>query len=166
MAAEGRFRVEPEALAGAAALLGGLTAGAGHFRMLRVDHLQGEPLRREGRAWRRRRRRHRHVQVQSLGIGQFPQYWPVVAGPVHRQTLHVVALGRFFLLDQRDGVGRFGAFGGPAIGGMLIAMHLPLQQLYVLAAAPLVISLIACVIMIRFADTAHGAEVGAPVLGH
>ena len=45
-------------------------------------------------------------------------------------------------------------------------MHLPLQQLYVLAAAPLVISLIACIVMIRIADTANGAEVGEPVLGH
>ena len=32
--------------------------------------------------------------------------------------------------------------------------------------APLVISLIACFIMIRIADTAHGTEVGEPVLGH
>jgi AAHS family 4-hydroxybenzoate transporter-like MFS transporter len=75
---------------------------------------------------------------------------------------HVRSLG----VGSAFGVGRFGAFGGPAIGGILIGMHLPLQQLYVLAAAPLVISLIACIIMIRIADTANGAEVGAPVLGH
>jgi MFS transporter, AAHS family, 4-hydroxybenzoate transporter len=75
---------------------------------------------------------------------------------------HVRSLG----VGSAFGVGRFGAFGGPAIGGVLIAMHLPLQQLYVLAAAPLVISLIACVVMIRIADTAHGAEVAEPVLGH
>jgi AAHS family 4-hydroxybenzoate transporter-like MFS transporter len=75
---------------------------------------------------------------------------------------HVRSLG----VGSAFGVGRFGAFGGPAIGGVLIAMHLPLQQLYVLAAAPLVISLIACFIMIRIADTAHGTEVGEPVLGH
>lgn len=75
---------------------------------------------------------------------------------------HVRSLG----VGTAFGVGRFGAFGGPAIGGILIGMHLPLQQLYVLAAAPLVISLIACIVMIRIADTANGAEVGEPVLGH
>jgi AAHS family 4-hydroxybenzoate transporter-like MFS transporter len=75
---------------------------------------------------------------------------------------HVRSLG----VGAAFGVGRFGAFGGPAIGGALIGMRLPLQQLYLLAAAPLVISLIACIIMIRIADTAQGAEVGEPVLGH
>jgi len=75
---------------------------------------------------------------------------------------HVRSLG----VGSAFGIGRFGAFGGPAIGGILIGMHLPLQQLYVLAAAPLVISLIACLIMIRIADTAQGAEVGEPALGH
>src|SRR5581483_1597362 len=52
-------------------------------------------------------------------------------------------------------IGRFGAFGGPALGGMLIGMNLPLQQLYTVAAAPLVISLVACIVMIRLADTAN-----------
>jgi AAHS family 4-hydroxybenzoate transporter-like MFS transporter len=75
---------------------------------------------------------------------------------------HVRSLG----VGSAFGIGRFGAFGGPAIGGVLIGMQLPLQQLYLLATAPLVISLIACIIMIRIADTAHGAEVGEPALGH
>ena len=51
------------------------------------------------------------------------------------------------------GIGRFGAFGGPAIGGMLIAMNVPLGQLYLYAASPLVISLVACIVMIRLHDT-------------
>jgi MFS transporter, AAHS family, 4-hydroxybenzoate transporter len=75
---------------------------------------------------------------------------------------HVRSLG----VGSAFGIGRFGAFGGPAIGGVLIGMQLPLEQLYLLATAPLVISLIACVIMIRIADTSNGAEVAAPALGH
>jgi AAHS family 4-hydroxybenzoate transporter-like MFS transporter len=37
---------------------------------------------------------------------------------------HVRSLG----VGSAFGVGRFGAFGGPAIGGILIGMHLPLQS--------------------------------------
>jgi AAHS family 4-hydroxybenzoate transporter-like MFS transporter len=62
---------------------------------------------------------------------------------------HVRSLG----VGYAFGIGRFGAFGGPAIGGLLIGMNLPLQQLYIIAAAPLLISLIACLIMIRLTST-------------
>jgi AAHS family 4-hydroxybenzoate transporter-like MFS transporter len=58
---------------------------------------------------------------------------------------HVRSLG----VGYAFGIGRFGAFGGPALGGMLIGMNLPLSNLYVIAAIPLIISLIVCLIMIR-----------------
>jgi AAHS family 4-hydroxybenzoate transporter-like MFS transporter len=74
---------------------------------------------------------------------------------------HVRSLG----VGYAFGVGRFGAFGGPALGGMLIGMNLPLQSLYVIAATPLVISLIACLVMIGLLATAD-AENRAPALGH
>jgi MFS transporter, AAHS family, 4-hydroxybenzoate transporter len=45
------------------------------------------------------------------------------------------------------GIGRFGAFLGPAIGGLFISMGVSLTSLYLLAASPLVLSLIACLIM-------------------
>jgi MFS transporter, AAHS family, 4-hydroxybenzoate transporter len=66
-----------------------------------------------------------------------------IAGIIY--PTHVRSLG----VGYAFGIGRFGAFGGPALGGMLIAMNLPLANLYVLAATPLLISLIACLAMIR-----------------
>jgi AAHS family 4-hydroxybenzoate transporter-like MFS transporter len=65
---------------------------------------------------------------------------------------HVRSLG----VGYAFGIGRFGAFGGPALGGMLIGMNLPLHNLYVVATTPLVISLIACLVMIRLQGTADG----------
>lgn len=67
---------------------------------------------------------------------------------------HVRSLG----VGYAFGIGRFGAFGGPAIGGLLIGMNLPLQNLYVIAAMPLFISLIACVFLIRQHAPAEIAE--------
>jgi MFS transporter, AAHS family, 4-hydroxybenzoate transporter len=64
---------------------------------------------------------------------------------------HVRSLG----VGYAFGIGRFGAFGGPALGGLLIGMNLPLNQLYTIAATPLLISLIACMVMVRFADSAN-----------
>ena len=64
------------------------------------------------------------------------------------------------------GIGRFGAFGGPAIGGMLIGMNVPLGQLYLYAALPLVISLVACIMMIRLHDTANKTTPGEVALSH
>jgi MFS transporter, AAHS family, 4-hydroxybenzoate transporter len=73
---------------------------------------------------------------------------------------HVRSLG----VGYAFGIGRFGAFGGPALGGMLIGMNLPLHNLYVIAATPLVISLIACLIMIRL-QAATDVKNGSPVRG-
>jgi AAHS family 4-hydroxybenzoate transporter-like MFS transporter len=69
---------------------------------------------------------------------------------------HVRSLG----VGYAFGIGRFGAFGGPALGGMLIGMNLPLPSLYVIAATPLVISLVVCLIMIRLL-AAQDAPAGA-----
>ena len=44
-------------------------------------------------------------------------------------------------------------------------MNLTLQNLYIIAAVPLVISLIACLIMIYLYDAASDAKGGAPALG-
>jgi AAHS family 4-hydroxybenzoate transporter-like MFS transporter len=74
---------------------------------------------------------------------------------------HVRSLG----VGYAFGIGRFGAFGGPAIGGLLIGMTLPLANLYLIAAMPLVISLIACVVMIRLQtadDTEKNTLVASP----
>jgi MFS transporter, AAHS family, 4-hydroxybenzoate transporter len=75
---------------------------------------------------------------------------------------HVRSLG----VGYAFGIGRFGAFGGPLFGGLLIGMNLPLQELYVIAALPLVISVIACLAMIRLYDTGQDAAHGKPALGH
>lgn len=73
---------------------------------------------------------------------------------------HVRSMG----VGYAFGIGRFGAFGGPALGGMLIGMRLPLESLYVIAASPLVISLIACLLMIRLHATID-AENSSPAVG-
>jgi MFS transporter, AAHS family, 4-hydroxybenzoate transporter len=75
-----------------------------------------------------------------------------VAGIIY--PTHVRSLG----VGYAFGIGRFGAFGGPAIGGLLISMNLPLQQLYTIAAAPLLISLVACLFMIRLIGDAEAVE--------
>jgi AAHS family 4-hydroxybenzoate transporter-like MFS transporter len=81
------------------------------------------------------------------------------AGIVYPTQVRSLGVGYAF------GIGRFGAFGGPALGGVLIGMNLPLQSLYVIAATPLVVSLIACLIMIRLLAAAE-VKNGAPLLGH
>jgi AAHS family 4-hydroxybenzoate transporter-like MFS transporter len=75
---------------------------------------------------------------------------------------HVRALG----VGYAFGIGRFGAFGGPALGGMLIGMNLPLEHLYLIAAAPLVISVIACIVMVFLHDTGANAQPEETVLAH
>jgi AAHS family 4-hydroxybenzoate transporter-like MFS transporter len=65
------------------------------------------------------------------------------------------------------GVGRFGAFLGPALGGLFISMGVSLPTLYLLAASPMVLSTIACLIMIRLSGAASApGELEAPVLAH
>ena len=45
------------------------------------------------------------------------------------------------------GIGRVGAILGPVIGGRLIDMHLPVQQLYMIAAIPFVLGAIAAAVL-------------------
>jgi AAHS family 4-hydroxybenzoate transporter-like MFS transporter len=47
------------------------------------------------------------------------------------------------------GVGRVGSIVGPVLGGVLISMKLPIQQLYLLAAVPFLIGTIACFVLAR-----------------
>ncbi|HWK62672.1 MAG TPA: MFS transporter [Eoetvoesiella sp.] len=47
------------------------------------------------------------------------------------------------------GVGRLGAALGPLVGGILIGMKLPIQNLYVFAALPLIVGAIACFVLDR-----------------
>ena len=54
------------------------------------------------------------------------------------------------------GIGRFGSMVGPLIGGLLIGMKLPLQQLFLLAAAPMLIGLIASIGVARLCYTRLG----------
>ncbi|MDH7798623.1 MULTISPECIES: MFS transporter [unclassified Beijerinckia] len=75
---------------------------------------------------------------------------------------HVRALG----VGYAFGIGRFGAFGGPALGGMLIGMNFQLEYLYLIAAAPLLISLVACIVMIFLHDTGANAPSDEVVLAH
>ncbi|HUB97118.1 MAG TPA: MFS transporter [Stellaceae bacterium] len=59
------------------------------------------------------------------------------------------------------GVGRVGAMVGPVVGGALIAMHLPVGQLFVIAAIPFLVGAILCFWMrqlyvVRFKGTGLG----------
>lgn len=45
------------------------------------------------------------------------------------------------------GAGRVGSVFGPLVGGYLIAMHLPMQQLFLIAAIPLVIGLVNAIVL-------------------
>ncbi len=51
------------------------------------------------------------------------------------------------------GVGRLGGIGGPMMGAMLIAMHLPLAELFLAPAIPLAIGAIACFVLMRLCQT-------------
>jgi MFS transporter, AAHS family, 4-hydroxybenzoate transporter len=46
-------------------------------------------------------------------------------------------------------IGRFGAIGGPLLGGQLIKMNLPVRQLFLAASAPMVVAAVAAVILVR-----------------
>ena len=46
-------------------------------------------------------------------------------------------------------IGRFGSIAGPLIGGMLIGMHMPLPQLFLVAAAPMILGTIAALFLAR-----------------
>ncbi len=47
------------------------------------------------------------------------------------------------------GIGRFGSVVGPLLGGQLIKMHLPMRQLFLAAAAPMLVGAVAAVILVR-----------------
>jgi MFS transporter, AAHS family, 4-hydroxybenzoate transporter len=47
------------------------------------------------------------------------------------------------------GIGRFGAIVGPLLGGHLIKLHLPMRQLFLAAATPMLIGAVAAVILVR-----------------
>ena len=47
------------------------------------------------------------------------------------------------------GIGRFGAIVGPLVGGLLLARHLPLRQLFMAAAAPMLLGAVAALLLVR-----------------
>jgi AAHS family 4-hydroxybenzoate transporter-like MFS transporter len=62
------------------------------------------------------------------------------------------------------GIGRFGSISGPVIGGYLIAMHLPLHQIFLLLLIPLGIGTIASAVMARIYHAQLHAETLTPQL--
>ena len=64
------------------------------------------------------------------------------------------------------GIGRFGSISGPVIGGYLIAMQLPLYQIFLLLLIPLGIGTIASVMMARiYHARAHSVELEPQLTG-
>jgi MFS transporter, AAHS family, 4-hydroxybenzoate transporter len=55
------------------------------------------------------------------------------------------------------GIGRFGAIVGPLLGGYLIKLHLPMRQLFLAAAMPMLIGAVAAVILVRLCYLRLGA---------
>ena len=55
------------------------------------------------------------------------------------------------------GVGRFGSIAGPLVGGVLLGRHVPLQQLFFVAAAPMIAGLTASAIASRLSYRRLGA---------
>ena len=47
------------------------------------------------------------------------------------------------------GVGRVGSIVGPLLGGFLIASHLPVESLYMVAAIPMAVVVVACLVLMR-----------------
>jgi AAHS family 4-hydroxybenzoate transporter-like MFS transporter len=47
------------------------------------------------------------------------------------------------------GIGRFGSIVGPYVGGYLIARHVPIEQLYAVAAIPFALGAVACYVLTR-----------------
>jgi AAHS family 4-hydroxybenzoate transporter-like MFS transporter len=68
---------------------------------------------------------------------------------------HIAAAGLLYPTQFRSkgigwalAIGRFGAITGPLLGGLLIKMRLPMQQLFLAAAAPMVVGALAAVILV------------------
>jgi AAHS family 4-hydroxybenzoate transporter-like MFS transporter len=55
------------------------------------------------------------------------------------------------------GIGRFGAIVGPLLGGHLIKLHLPMRQLFLAAAMPMLVGAVAAVILVRLCYVRLGA---------
>jgi len=53
------------------------------------------------------------------------------------------------------GVGRFGAIAGPIIGGGLVQMKMPIQEMFILAAIPMAVGAIACFTLTRLQKRAQ-----------
>jgi hypothetical protein len=54
-------------------------------------------------------------------------------------------------------IGRCGAIAGPLLGGQLIKMGLPMQQLFLAASAPMVVGAVAAVMLVRMCYVRLGA---------
>ncbi len=57
------------------------------------------------------------------------------------------------------GVGRFGSISGPVIGGYLIAMQIPLQQMFLLLLIPLAVGTVASFLMAKL----HSANLASAI---
>lgn len=65
------------------------------------------------------------------------------------------------------GIGRFGAVLGPFLGAYLLGQNYSIGALFIFVAAPLLISLVACLLLIRLHDTSQlTAEISAPARSH
>ena len=65
------------------------------------------------------------------------------------------------------GIGRFGAIVGPLYGAELLRRHYPIEQLFVFVALPMIVSALACLLLIRLHDTARPDEAAkAAALSH
>ena len=72
-----------------------------------------------------------------------------VSGLVYPTTIRANGSGWAF------GVGRLGSVAGPVIGGVLVGLHLPVEQLYLAAALPFLVGLPACVLFARIYNAQH-----------
>ena len=65
------------------------------------------------------------------------------------------------------GIGRFGAIVGPVLGGALIALHFPVEHLFLLAAIPFAIGAVACYALTRlYVARFQGGGLGQHVTLH
>ncbi len=56
------------------------------------------------------------------------------------------------------GIGRFGAVVGPLAGGVLLGMSLPLKQLFLAAAIPMIVGTLAAIILVRLCHVRLGSH--------
>jgi MFS transporter, AAHS family, 4-hydroxybenzoate transporter len=77
---------------------------------------------------------------------------------------HIAAAGLLYPTQFRSkgvgwalAIGRIGAIAGPLLGGQLIKTHLPMQQLFLVASAPMVVGAVAAVILVPLCYVRLGA---------